>query len=333
MDYIIVDTSSETPIYRQIIESVKNAIADGTLKKGDKIPSLNEVKDYFNLSRDTVLTAFKELKECKIISATPGKGYYISTNNAYQKEKVFLLFDELNAFKEDLYNSFLAEINGKAVVEIFFHHFNRGELERIISEQSGKFSSYVILPGSVPNLAPILKRLPADRTYLLDRLIPELRYIYSCIYQDFESDLYNALNQAVMMLMNYTRLIFVSGTDKEPAERANGFIRFCNENKFEHDIIRDLSHCVPKESEAYLIADDRHLVQFIKLSQKYKLKIGRNIGIISMNDTMLKEVVSGGITTISTDFTLMGKNLARMIMSRKREVTANKSNLIIRNSL
>ena len=34
---------------------------------------------------------------------------------------------------------------------------------------------------------------------------------------------------------------------------------------------------------------------------KDAFKLGKKFGIVSFNDTMLKEVVSGGITTISTD--------------------------------
>ena len=82
MDYIFIESNSEIPKYRQIVDSVVNAIANGVLKRGDKIPSLNDIVKQYNLSRDTVLAAFKELKDRKIISSTPGKGYYIQTSNS-----------------------------------------------------------------------------------------------------------------------------------------------------------------------------------------------------------------------------------------------------------
>jgi len=48
---------------------------------------------------------------------------------------------------------------------------------------------------------------------------------------------------------------------------------------------------------------------------------------------VLKEVVAGGITTISTDFQLMGQTLTRMIQERSAEKLRNQSSLIRRNSL
>jgi len=70
--------------------------------------------------------------------------------------------------------------------------------------------------------------------------------------------------------------------------------------------------------------------------KKYKKLIlvnpGKDIGIISLNDTMLKEILLGGITTISTDFKKMGSGLAEMIRNRKRVQVRNPSSLIIRSS-
>ena len=48
---------------------------------------------------------------------------------------------------------------------------------------------------------------------------------------------------------------------------------------------------------------------------------------------MLKEVVEGGITTISTDFVEMGKTLANMVLNKKTGKVRNPSKLIVRSSL
>ena len=98
------------PKYKQIIHSIEGAIKNGELKKGDKLPSINEIRNLNKLSRDTVLTAFNELKNRGIIKPVVGKGYYVSSENIDIQQKIFLLFDELNSFKEDLYNSFLENL-------------------------------------------------------------------------------------------------------------------------------------------------------------------------------------------------------------------------------
>ncbi len=333
MDYIFIESNSEIPKYRQIVDSVVNAIANGVLKRGDKIPSLNDIVKQYNLSRDTVLAAFKELKDRKIISSTPGKGYYIQTSNSARREKVFMLFDEFNAFKEDLYYAFIDAVGKKAEVDLFFHHFNRKVFQSLIDENRLDYTSFVILPGSVQNLAPILRKLPFDRTFILDRRIGEIEKFYGCIYQDFGQDFYDALNQGQMYLMKYNKLIMVSPKGKEPEERKAGFTRFCSENSFQCEIIENLDNRSITEGEAYFLTDDRHLVQIIKQVDKKKLKLGRNVGVVSFNETMLKEVVAGGITTISTDFINMGNQLAEMVLNRKKDLIANPSKLIVRNSL
>lgn len=332
MDYFHIDNNSDTPKYKQIINSIFSAIQTGELKRGDKIPSLNEIKDEFGLSRDTVLAAFKELKDTKIISSAPGKGYYVTSTNINQKEKIFLLFDEFNSFKEDLYNGFLEGIGNKAAVDIYFHNFNRKVMKSLLEENGMNYTSFVIMPGSIENIGPFVKKLPFDRTYILDRKV-DLSYNYGTIYQNFEEDIYDSLSTGQMLLMKYEKLILVSPKGKEPEERKTGFTRFCQENSFNYEILESMEGRTVKEGEAYFVIFDRHLVQIIKQAEKFHLKLGRNLGVVSFNDTVLKEVVAGGISTISTDFNLMGKSMAEMVLNRSKEVIENPSQLIIRKSL
>lgn len=332
MNLIYINNGSDVPKYKQIIQSIFQAIQTGELKRGDKIPSLNQIKDEFGLSRDTVLAAFKELKDKKIISSTPGKGYYISTTNINQKEKIFLMFDEFNSFKEDVYNGFVNEIGKKAAVDIYFHHFNRHVMETLIEENKTAYTSFVIMPGAIENIAPIIKKLPFERTYILDRKA-DLPFNYSTIYQNFEEDIYDALVTGQMFLMKYEKLVLVSPSGKEPEERVTGFTRFCKENSFDYEVLNSLDGRTVKQGEVYFVTHDRHLIQIIKQAEKFKLHLGKNVGLVSFNDAELKEVVAGGITTISTDFKLMGKEMAKMVMNRGKAVIENPSQLIIRKSL
>jgi DNA-binding LacI/PurR family transcriptional regulator len=59
----------------------------------------------------------------------------------------------------------------------------------------------------------------------------------------------------------------------------------------------------------------------------------KDIGMISYNDSLLKEVIEGGITTISTDFKLMGKQLAEMIKNNDPKRIANASQVQLRKSI
>lgn len=79
----------------------------------------------------------------------------------------------------------------------------------------------------------------------------------------------------------------------------------------------------------YILPNDNDLVHLLKAAKTQKLIVGEDIGVISYNDTPLKEVVAEGITTISTDFKAMGSLLATMIKHKNSSQIANESSLII----
>ncbi len=329
---ISINAKSSVPKYRQIIDSVLNSIEKRHFKKGDKVPSINQICSEFNLSRDTVMFAFNELKAKGILKSQPGKGYYIASTEIKVEERIFVLFDEMNAFKEDLYNSLINSLKGKATVEVYFHHFNYKVFKNLITESIGNYTSYLIMPATFDNTGHLLSKLPQDRVYIIDRLKPELSK-YPVVYQDFEQDFYDALVEGKEMIEKYRKLVFVNPGGKEPAERSEGFRRFCEENNFRYEIVKSLTAVKPSLWEAYFLISDRDLVEMVKTAKYCKFKLGKKFGIVSFNDTMLKEVVSGGITTISTDFTEMGKTLANMVMTRGKSQIRNKAQMIVRNSL
>jgi DNA-binding transcriptional regulator YhcF (GntR family) len=329
---IQIDDTFGVPKYRQIINSIYSAISNGELKLGDKIPSLNQICSEFELSRDTVMVAFNELKAKGIINSIPGKGYYINSTEINVDQKIFVLFDELNTFKEDLYTSFLNSLDAKSSVDIYFHHFNYQVFKSLIFESSGKYTSYVIMPATFDYTADVINKLPKDKVYILDRQKDDLSD-YPVVYQDFDRDVYDALLDGLDLLQKYTKLIMIFPGGKEPEGRMNGFQRFCSEKGFDHEIIRNVANKEMKAGEAYFVPSDRNLVRLVKMASEKNLVLGKNVGIVSFNDTVLKEVVAGGITTISTDFQLMGQTLARMIQERSTDKIRNQSALIRRNSL
>jgi DNA-binding transcriptional regulator YhcF (GntR family) len=329
---ISISAKSSVPKYRQIIDSLLKSIEKRRLKKGDKVPSINQICSEFNLSRDTVMYAFNELKAKGILKSQPGKGYYIASTEIKVEERVFVLFDELNAFKEDLYNSLINSLKGKATVEVYFHHFNYKVFKSLVTESIGKYTSYLIMPATFDNTSHLLSKLPQDRVYIIDRLKPELSK-YPVVYQDFEQDFYDALVEGKEMIAKYRKLVFVNPGGKEPAERSEGFRRFCEENNFKYEIVKSITGVKPALWEAYFLISDRDLVEMVKIAKYCKFKLGKKFGIVSFNDTMLKEVVAGGITTISTDFTEMGKMLANMVVTRDKSQVRNKARMIVRNSL
>jgi len=332
-DIISIDTESAVSKYRQIVQSVMKAIDGGRLKTGDKIPSINDICKNLKLSRDTVVIAYNELKSLGIIASAPGKGFFVTTTNIRLTNNIFLLFDELNSFKEDLYNSFLENLNPEASADIYFHYFNRRFFDQLISEAKGNYTTFVIMPARFKNTLPLLEQL-SGRVIILDQLPDDLKGVFPSIFQDFETDTHQAMLSGKELFKKYNRLVMVHPGGKEPEGQWMGFSRYCTENTIAHEIIHNLKGRTIKNGEAYIVTDDRDLVWLMKEAGKHGLIPGKNIGIVSYNDKPLKEVAgNNGITTISTDFKLMGKTLAAMVSDKSFIEIKNPSSIIIRGSL
>ncbi|GAB7258059.1 GntR family transcriptional regulator [Polaribacter sp. OB-PA-B3] len=332
MSLVTLNKKSKVPKYKQIIASIEDAVQNGTLKKGDKLPSINSLRDTYRLSRDTVLMAFNELKNRGIIHSVVGKGYYLSSENVSVSQNIFLLFDEFNAFKEDLYNSFLSNLDTNIKVDIYFHHFNPKIFNALILDNIGDYNHYIIMPANLENTDLVLENLPKEKVFILDQLNPKLK-AYSSIFQNFKKNIYSGLDEVKDKLTNYSKLIFVYDKKTQPKAMLDGFEKFCKKENFENEIIDTLTTRKIEKGDVYIIPEDKILIRIIKRIKETKLLLKEDIGIICYNDTMLKEIVEGGITTISTDFTAMGKNLASILTTKEKVQIENPSKIIVRNSL
>ena len=84
----LVDNSSTLPKYRQIVKSIKLQIKEGSLKRGDSLPSINTILDEYGISRDTLVKAFDELKRMGVLRSVHGKGNYIASEKTDDKYSV-----------------------------------------------------------------------------------------------------------------------------------------------------------------------------------------------------------------------------------------------------
>ena len=332
MNFLKVDNSIGIPKYKQIVDSIENAIVNGELKKGDKLPSLNAIKEIHTVSRDTVLMAFNELKNRGIIHSIVGKGYYVSSEDVRVSQKILLLFDELNGFKEDLYNAFLDNLDSNIQVDIYFHHFNTKVFHQIITENISNYSYYVIMPANLKNIQATISLLPKDKVYILDQMHDE-QLIYPAVFQNFKNDVFEKLSEIKDKLLKYDKFKLVFNPKKQPQGILKGFIKFCRKYKISYQIKGNLNANDPEQNTAYMVMEDRHLIRFIKKMKENGFQFILDVGLISYNESLLKEVIGEGITTISTDFKGMGKQLAEMITNQSHEHIENESKISIRKSI
>ena len=333
-----IDPTRRTPKYQQIINSVTKSIKSGKLKKGDKILSINELSNECLLSRDTVQKAYTLLEEDGIITAIPGKGFYINRTDITIPYRILLLFNKISNYKKQIYNSFVEVMGNKAAVDLKIFHCDSIIFENYINTYLNEYDYYVIMPHFYENIETAYKailKIPEDKLLILDKNMPGLQTNVGAVYQDFQNDIAEALEGGMHLLQKYNKLILVyPETIPYPYEIVTGFKNFCMEYHFAYSITHEChTGTVPHAKEAWIVIEETDLVNLIKKCMSGNLKIGKDIGIISYNETPLKEILLDGITVISTDHAKMGETAARLILENSKQKIKNPFSLIQRKSL
>ena len=78
---IIINHSSMTPIYEQIVEQLKTLIRNEKLKENDNLPSVRSLAKELKISALTVKKAYDYLEEEGLVHTVHGKGSFIAEAN------------------------------------------------------------------------------------------------------------------------------------------------------------------------------------------------------------------------------------------------------------
>uniref|UniRef100_UPI001C4E0399 GntR family transcriptional regulator n=1 Tax=Rhodococcus qingshengii TaxID=334542 RepID=UPI001C4E0399 len=74
----------EGPAYRQIYEHFRDAILNGQLRAGDRLPASRRLATEMGVSRNTVLAAFEQLDAEGYLDKRQGSGTYVADTIAAQ---------------------------------------------------------------------------------------------------------------------------------------------------------------------------------------------------------------------------------------------------------
>jgi len=332
MEYINIDYKVNKPIYKQIIHSICVQIENGLIKQGDSIPSVNQIASTYGLARGTIFTAYNELKASGIIKSIPGKGYFVSSIKTKLQHNIFLLFTTFSPYKEILYNALINHLEEKCNVDIYFHHYNIKIFEQLVTEYANQYNTFIIMPMVHKRVPEILSVLNPQSVYLLDLGYQEYGKRFAGVYQNFENDIYRILKSKIHLINKYRRLFLVSHDDFRSGEILTGFNRFALESPIETKVVTIEQFSDIQLHDAYITVEDTDLVSIINATKQKNWKIGKDVGILSYNETALKSIISDGISTISTDFNLMGSQMAEMVLNREQKSIENHFNMINRKS-
>lgn len=333
--------NSKTPKYRQIVHQIEQLVRKGKLKIGDRLPSINEVSENYLVARDTVEKAYGRLKEDNTITSVKGKGYFVANTNIEAKLQVCLLFNKLSPYKKILFDNLVSLLGNEAVIDLFIHHCDIDLFENLVRKTKGQYSYYIVMPhfDKINNrVVDALDSIPDGQLIFLDREVESITHKnYGTVYQSFEQDIMEVIDSQLTQIKEYEEIVLVFPTDKAypyPNEIVKGFSRGCAVNNLNYRVINGIdSDTMVERGKLYLLISETDLANLIKRMQNLGIKIGKEIGVLSYNDTPLKEVLANGISVISTDFKYMAATTAAMIVNNKLQRVRNPFRFIDRGSM
>ncbi|GAB1452111.1 GntR family transcriptional regulator [Draconibacterium sp.] len=324
-----INESGQTKL-QHLVHSITEAISNGQLKVGDALPSVNQLSLESGFSRDTVFKAYNILKQRNIIESAPQKGYYVASESF----KVFMLLDDFSAFKEQLYQSFRQNLPDSYAVDLLFHHYNPDVFRQLIENSLGRYSMYIVMNINHKNIDPILEKIDPNKLLILGMGRPNNEK-YNYLLQDFGKSVELCLAESLDQLKKYHELILVyeEKSTPHPPETVSAVRSFCRRNKIQFRNEKQLKETEIKTGQVYFVIRDSDLVQIIKTCRTKQLILGKDVGIISYNDTPMKQIVGGGISVISTDFEVMGELTAEFVKGKQKVATVLPTSFILRESI
>ena len=337
IDLIKIDEYSITPKYLQIVNSVIREIEHNHIQVGDNMPSINELSIELDIARDTVERGYRHLKHIGVIDAVPRRGYYIKNIEFRQPLKIFLLFNKLSAHKKTIYDSFVATLGEQAVIDFYIYNNDFLLFKKLIANNKNDYTHYVIIPHFMEgeeNAYEVINAIPKEKLILLDKIVPGITGEDAAAFENFVKDVYTALVEATDQLSKYHTLkIIFPSYSYYPVEILRGFKNYCQDYAFSYKIVHNMKDEIVQAGEVYLNVMEDELVVVLEKLVASGLTIGKEVGVISYNETPVKKFILNGITTISTDFHQMGITAAQLILTNSKEHSEIPFKLILRASV
>jgi DNA-binding transcriptional regulator YhcF (GntR family) len=334
---LAIDEHSITPKYQQVTNAILKAIRMGLIEESYLLPSISDLSFELEISRDTAEKAYRNLKRLDIIDSVPGKGYFVRVKKIESIKRVLLVFNKLSQHKKIIYDSFASTLGQHGTIDFHIYNNDYNLFKKILQGKANDYTDFVIISHfNDNNISPeeILNGLEGRNLILMDKYLENVKGTVGAVYEDFENDIYNALQEALPRLSKYhtLKIIFPSYT-YFPKEILRGFVGFSEKYGFKHKIVEEIALEDIGGGEVYINLMEDDLVTLLEKIKTSKLKPGKDIGVVSYNETPMKRFILNGISTISTNFTEMGRAAAEMILSNVMTKVKVDFKLTLRQSL
>jgi GntR family transcriptional regulator len=116
---------SGKPVYLQLVDQVKAAVASGAAQAGDPLPSIRPLAEDLRVNRNTIAKAYAELESQGVIETAAGRGSVVSGNST--------------TLRKDARMRLLTEEIDQAVVQAHHLQVGRAEFLRLAEDRFDSF--------------------------------------------------------------------------------------------------------------------------------------------------------------------------------------------------
>jgi molybdate-binding protein/DNA-binding transcriptional regulator YhcF (GntR family) len=127
---IKLDNHSSTPIYQQIAEQLRQAIATEQIKPGDRLPSIRQLSHLLNINPNTVCRAYLELEQENILVSRRGGGTSVMSQDKISDVKVNRQKKLLESMNDDIVRSLSQGYSPEDLEAAFYLSLERWREER-----------------------------------------------------------------------------------------------------------------------------------------------------------------------------------------------------------
>jgi GntR family transcriptional regulator len=110
-----IEFSSGIPVYRQIINAIYAEIGRGSLREGDRLPTIKDLTAQLGVNPNTVVKAYRELDLKGIIASRRGDGSFVSA--VLGNAQGGLKRDEKKRKLDEMFGRIIAEAKSLGITE------------------------------------------------------------------------------------------------------------------------------------------------------------------------------------------------------------------------
>lgn len=121
-----INLKAGKPVYLQIVDQVKSAVASGALRERDALPAIRPLAEELRINRNTVAKAYAELERQGVVETAAGKGVFVGATDS--------------PFRKDVRLRLLTKEVDEAVVQAHHLQVTKADLVRLVDERFDMFS-------------------------------------------------------------------------------------------------------------------------------------------------------------------------------------------------